>query len=71
MTIENIMSRDVITIEEKGNLTQAIIKMKDNKIQHLPVVDHSGVLVGIVTDRDLKEASASDATTLEIHELLY
>jgi len=31
----------------------------------------NGKLVGIVTDRDLKKASASDATTLEIHELLY
>jgi acetoin utilization protein AcuB len=28
-------------------------------------------LVGIVTDRDLKQASASDANTLDIHELLY
>ena len=30
-----------------------------------------GKLVGIVTDRDLKRSSPSDATTLEIHELLY
>jgi len=30
-----------------------------------------GKLVGIVTDRDLKRSSASDATTLEIHELLF
>ena len=36
----------------------------------LPVMK-KGKLVGIVTDRDLKKASASDATTLEIHELLY
>ncbi len=28
-------------------------------------------LVGIVTDRDLKRASPSDTTTLEIHELLF
>ena len=35
------------------------------------MVDRSGALVGIVTDRDLKKASASDATTLEVHELLY
>jgi len=27
--------------------------------------------VGVITDRDLKRASASDATTLEIHELLF
>jgi acetoin utilization protein AcuB len=31
----------------------------------------NGKLVGIITDRDLKRASASDATTLEIHELVY
>jgi acetoin utilization protein AcuB len=30
-----------------------------------------GKLVGILTDRDLKRASASDATSLEIHELFY
>jgi len=36
----------------------------------LPVMK-KGKLVGIVTDRDLKKASASDATTLEVHELLY
>ena len=36
----------------------------------LPVMK-KGRLVGIVTDRDLKKASASDATTLEVHELLY
>lgn len=35
------------------------------------IIEKKGKLVGIVTDRDLKEASASDATTLEIHELLY
>ena len=36
----------------------------------LPVMKN-GDLVGIVTDRDLKRASASDASSLEIHELLY
>ena len=36
----------------------------------LPVMK-KGKLVGIVTDRDLKKASASDATSLEIHELFY
>jgi acetoin utilization protein AcuB len=36
----------------------------------LPVVDKEK-LVGVVTDRDLKRASASDATSLEIHELMY
>lgn len=71
MTIEKAMSSKVVTIGAGDTLVQAVRVMKDNKIKHLPVVDANGGLVGIVTDRDLKEASASDATTLEVHELLY
>ncbi|MEJ2068643.1 MAG: CBS and ACT domain-containing protein, partial [Deltaproteobacteria bacterium] len=44
--------------------------LKENGIPMLPVMK-KGKLVGIVTDRDLKRASPSDATTLEIHELLF
>jgi acetoin utilization protein AcuB len=44
--------------------------MKENDIRMLPVMK-KGKLAGIITDGDLKRASASDATTLEIHELLY
>jgi acetoin utilization protein AcuB len=35
------------------------------------VVDENGKMVGIVTDRDIKEASPSKATTLDVHELYY
>jgi len=71
MTIEKAMSSKVITINASDSLLNATRAMKENKVKHLPVVDKSGSLVGIVTDRDLKRASASDATTLEVHELLY
>ena len=71
MTIEKAMSSTVVTIDADDTLLHATRMMKDNRIKHLPVVDRSGALVGIVTDRDLKKASASDATTLEVHELLY
>ncbi|MDX3894862.1 CBS domain-containing protein [Pusillimonas sp.] len=71
MTIEKAMSSTVVTIDADDTLLHATRMMKDSKIKHLPVVDRSGGLVGIVTDRDLKKASASDATTLEVHELLY
>jgi acetoin utilization protein AcuB len=46
------------------------IRLQDNKIKLLPVISE-GKLVGIVSDRDLKKASPSDATTLDMHELLY
>jgi acetoin utilization protein AcuB len=45
--------------------------MKENNVRRMPVVDDKGKVVGIITDRDLKEASPSKATTLDVHELYY
>jgi acetoin utilization protein AcuB len=44
--------------------------MKENNIRRLPVM-RKGRLVGMITDRDIKEASPSKATTLDVHELYY
>ena len=40
--------------------------------RHIPPSGHARrKLVGIITDRDIKEASPSKATTLDVHELYY
>lgn len=65
------MSSKVVTIQESDTLMHAIRMIKENKIKHLPVVNSAGDLIGLVSDRDLRKASASDATSLEIHELMY
>ena len=70
MLVKNWMSKDVITIEANDSMSRATNLLKEHDIRMLPVMKN-GKLVGVVTDRDLKRASASDATTLEIHELLY
>ena len=70
MLVKNWMSKDVIVIDVKGSMQHAIYKMQDHKINLLPVMSE-GKLVGIVSDRDLKKASPSDATTLDMHEMLY
>jgi acetoin utilization protein AcuB len=64
------MSKNVITVDVKGSMQDAMDLLKKNDIRMLPVMK-KGKLIGIITDRDLKKASASDATTLEIHEMLY
>jgi acetoin utilization protein AcuB len=64
------MSTKLITVEADDSIMKASRLMKDNNIQHLPVLK-KGRLAGIVSDRDLKEASPSKATTLDIHELYY
>jgi len=70
MLVKNWMSKIVITVDVNDSLQDAMKLLREHNIRMLPVLKN-GKLVGIVTDRDTKKASASDATTLEIHELLY
>jgi acetoin utilization protein AcuB len=70
MLVKNWMSKNVATIDVHESMQDAISTLKEHHILMLPVLD-KGKLVGIISDRDLKKASASDATTLEIHELMY
>ncbi len=70
MLVRNWMSKEVVTVGADETMQHAIGLLKENKIRMLPVMKNRK-LVGIITDRDLKRASASDATSLEIHELLY
>lgn len=70
MLVKNWMSKNVISVSINDAMDYAIRLLKEHRIKMLPVLD-KGAIVGVVTDRDLKRASASDATTLEIHELLY
>ena len=70
MLVKNWMNKKVITIDVDDSMQEATKLLKEHNIRMLPVMK-KGTLAGILTDGDLKEASASDATTLEIHELLY
>lgn len=70
MLVKWWMTTALITITEDTSLIKAIRLMKIHNIRRLPVLQ-DGHLVGIVTDRDLKEASPSKATSLEVHELYY
>jgi len=70
MPVQDWMSKDLVTIDEDTSIMKASKVMKQNNIQHLPVL-RKGRLAGIVSDRDLKEATPSKATTLDIHEMYY
>ncbi len=70
MLVKDWMSKDPVTINDDTTMMKAIHLMKQNRFRRLPVL-HEGRLAGIVSDRDLKEASPSKATTLDVHELYY
>jgi len=70
MLVKGWMTSDILTVDEDTSMMKASQIMKENNIRRLPVM-RKGKLVGMVTDRDIKEASPSKATTLDVHELYY
>lgn len=70
MLVKNWMSKEVITVDADDSMQDAIYLLQEQNIKKLPVMENENI-VGIITDRDLKKASPSDATTLDMHELLF
>jgi acetoin utilization protein AcuB len=56
MFIENTMTRKVITITKELPIGEAQALMTHHKIRHLPVVADDNLLIGMVTDRDIRSA---------------
>ena len=71
MLVGDWMSTEVATVTEDVSMIKAGRIMRDKKIRRLPVVDKDGRLVGIVSERDLKAASPSSATSLDMYEMTY
>lgn len=70
MLVKGWMTTEVISIDESTSMMKAGQIMKESGVSRLPVL-RDGKLTGIITDRDVKEASPSKATTLDVHELYY
>jgi acetoin utilization protein AcuB len=70
MLVGERMSKPVITITMDMPIPDALALMKKERIRRAPVVK-DGKLVGIVSDKDLLNASPSPVTTLSIWEMNY
>jgi CBS domain-containing protein len=53
--VRELMTRSPLTVRWDATIGAAWKLMKDQKIRHLPVLDEGGHLVGILTDRDLRQ----------------
>lgn len=68
MLVKNWMTSKVITTKPSTSMHDAVQLMQRHHIRTLPVM-RKEKLVGMVTDRDIKQASSSRAEALEPHEL--
>jgi acetoin utilization protein AcuB len=64
------MQKTVVTVTPEMSLAAVQRLMREKRIRHLPVVAGQK-LVGMVTDRDIREALPSPATTLSRGEIAY
>jgi acetoin utilization protein AcuB len=71
MLVKYWMTSNVITVAADDSMKSAVDTLKRYRIRQLPVVARDGKLMGMLSDGDLKRASASDATSLDVHELIY
>ena len=70
MFVGERMSRPVISVSPDAPINEVLAMFKKEHIRRAPVIK-TGKLVGIVSERDLLNASASSATTLSVWELNY
>ena len=69
MIVEEIMKTQVTTLSPESTIKDACNLIEEKKIRHLPVVQ-DGQLVGLVTDRDIRDALPSIFITEENKEIL-
>lgn len=66
------MKQDVITLSPSNTVRDALEVMLENKIRHLPIITEDRSVVGIITDRDLKEivpSTMSDTIDKNIYKI--
>ncbi len=71
MLVRERMSAHPTLCEPDLPVSDALDRMKKEHIRRMPVVDKHGKLVGIVSDKDLLQASPSPATSLSVWEITY
>lgn len=59
MLVESIMNTDVITLPPTATIEEALRLLIENKIRHIPIVDENYRVIGIVSDRDVRDAMPS------------
>jgi acetoin utilization protein AcuB len=55
--VRDVMTPDPLTVVPDATVRSAIGLLREKGIQHLPVIDDAGRLVGMLTDRDLRHAA--------------
>ncbi|MFJ7736781.1 acetoin utilization AcuB family protein [Lysinibacillus sp. NPDC097287] len=59
MIVEEIMNHEPYTLAPTNTVREALKMMREKKVRHLPIVDEECHVLGVITERDIKEALPS------------
>jgi acetoin utilization protein AcuB len=62
MFVSRSMTKKLITVTGETDILEVGKIMRENKIRHIPIVDDAHILLGMVTDRDIRSAMPSVAS---------
>ena len=68
MKVRQWMTRSVMTLKPQDSLQHAHDRLRKYRINQFPVV-HDGTLVGIVTDRDIRDAYPSSLRRIRTEDI--
>ena len=71
MKVKDYMQTPPITVTPEDRVSTAVQRMQEARVRHLPVVAEENRLVGVITDRDVRQAGASDEPHIAEYELTY
>ncbi len=58
MRVAQLMQTQVKTVSREASVTEAILTLADEHISALPVVDHKGSMIGVISTTDILEAES-------------
>lgn len=59
MIVEEIMRTQVLTLKKDDTIESALKILIENHLRHIPIVDDENRVIGIISDRDIRDASPS------------
>lgn len=70
VTVEELMSTALVTARADETVHDVDLEMKMANVRHIPVIDQTGRLVGIVSQRDLLRARIRAGTPVPIRSIM-
>jgi CBS domain-containing protein len=68
--VRTIMTQQAVTLVNDATIREAVEVIVGKKIGGLPIVDHDGVLEGIVTERDVMRVLGAQQSTLKVEDIM-